>query len=79
KRRKLKHPRGSQLPTAFLDNLSKILLTKCALKEIDRRKTQPSLSSPNSLNRIGRTLTGSENIIKLHARHGGPDLSNLRG
>ncbi|KAL9034871.1 MAG: hypothetical protein Q9180_005169 [Flavoplaca navasiana] len=45
KRQKRSHPSGSQLPPAFWDNLSKIDLTKRALRELDRRNLQAALDS----------------------------------
>ena len=109
KRQKLNHPRGSQPPPAFWDNLSKIWLTERALKELDRRNTEPAPSAHNSPYRRSHSpvtrytlakwknkvenwepsqpaadfltgcSTGRLKEIKLLARHGGPDLSNLRG
>ncbi|KAL9127755.1 MAG: hypothetical protein Q9175_007672 [Cornicularia normoerica] len=95
----------SQPPPAFWDNLSKIDLTRRALKELDRRNTQAALNSrplyPRSQRPITRRVlaelkkssqpltpaakyfchcgaSGLKNI-KQTARHGGPDLSDLRG
>jgi hypothetical protein len=49
KRQKLiHHCTESQLPPAFWDNLSKIWLTKNALRELDRRNSQLAPSSPRS-------------------------------
>jgi hypothetical protein len=43
KKQKLNHPSGSQTPGAFWDNLSKIWLTRNALRrELDRRSSQAS-------------------------------------
>jgi hypothetical protein len=108
-RQKLNYPRGSQPPAAFWDNLSKIWLSERALKELDRRNTQPAPSSHRSLYRQSRrpvtrlavaewrnkegnwepTQPAADFLIrysagrledmKLLARHGGPDLSDLRG
>ena len=107
KREKPSHPnRGSPPPAEFWDNLSKVWLTKRALRELDRRNTRPAPKPPNSLYRrphrpaTRRILTepsksrqpteSTTNFlchcapkclkdIKLSARHGGPDLSDLRG
>ena len=107
KRQKLNHPRASQPPPpAFWDNLSKIWLTERALKELDRRNTQSSLSLPHRRTRrpitrhivaewknkvenweptqsatdfLARCSTRHLERIKLLARHGGPNLSDLRG
>jgi hypothetical protein len=42
KKQKLTHPSSPQLPVAFWDNLSKVWLTKRALRELDRRNTASS-------------------------------------
>lgn len=48
KKQRLKHPTTvSQLP-AFWENLSKIWLTKQALKELNRRNRHPASSQPRS-------------------------------
>ncbi|KAF2272254.1 uncharacterized protein EI97DRAFT_386272 [Westerdykella ornata] len=89
KKQRLNHSSGSQTPAAFWDNLSKIWLTKRALRELDRRNNQaaPRLSA--------RWKENCQNVqyavdylrlckprilkdIKSFARHGGPDLSNVR-
>ncbi len=102
KKQRLNHPRGSQPPAEFWDNLSKIWLTERALKELDRRIAQPAPSSHRSQYRRSRgPVTRSavakwknkeeywESLrhysaepsrdIELLARHGGLDLSDLRG
>jgi hypothetical protein len=92
-------------PVEYWDNLSKIWLTKRALRELDRRNALRSFKSTHSpyqarrpvtrnfhteLERIrGSIHTAQEFIthcepstlknIRLFARHGGPDLLNLRG
>ncbi|PYI02775.1 hypothetical protein BO78DRAFT_432609 [Aspergillus sclerotiicarbonarius CBS 121057] len=72
----------------FWDNLSKTFLTKKALKELNRRNRQiqpsqrlpsqsvPCQSSPDGL--FTCTVLYPKSLRQL-ARHGGPDLSNLRG
>lgn len=104
-KQRLSHPGGSQPPAAFWDNLSKIWLTKQALRELDRRNTQATPSPPRSLYRRARRLVIRNFLaeskrnrqttkhttnylgyyesrifkdIRLFARHGGPDLSDLR-
>ena len=107
KKRKLnRHSTESPLRAAFWDNLSRIWLTKRALRELDRRNTQlgPSKSlgwSSEPLRPV--VLRGSSFLkkddwlfqsateflrrctptcrkkIKSFARHGGPDLSDLKG
>ncbi|KAF2182612.1 hypothetical protein K469DRAFT_585737 [Zopfia rhizophila CBS 207.26] len=106
KKQKVGHPSGLQPPAAFWDNLSKIWLTKRALRELDRRNTQPAPNPPHSsYRRLHRPVTRralaelkkswhpiqpatdflshctSKRLedIKLFARHGGPDLSDLKG
>jgi hypothetical protein len=107
KKRKVSHPvSGFQTPAAFWDNLSKIWLTKRALRELERRNSQAALSLPRSsyrrrhrpVTRLGLaewkkprqpsqsaadflchcTSTCLKDIERF-ARHGGPDLSDLRG
>ena len=58
KKQRFSHPSGSQPPAAFWDNLSKIWLTKRALKELDRRNAQTA-PSPSRLphRRVHRPLT----------------------
>jgi hypothetical protein len=59
KRQKLNHPTTrSQLPAAFWDNLSKIWLTKTALRELNRRNSRPASSQPRSQHRrVRRPVT----------------------
>jgi hypothetical protein len=105
KKQRFCYPSGSQPPVAFWDNLSKIWLTKRALRELNRRNAQAA-PSPSRLphRRVHRPLTRNFlaesnrkrqttryaadyprhydprvlKDIKLFARHGGPDLSDLR-
>lgn len=90
-----------QSPAVFWDNLSKVWLTKRALRELDRRSSrvhwscrprqpvtqralaalkkksrQPSQPAAEFLSYC--TPTGLKDI-KYFARHGGPDISDLRG
>lgn len=92
KKRSLGHSTASGLPAAFWDNLSRIWLTKQALRELDRRNNQAAPNPPYPPHRrIRRPVTPilatkylrlcTPSIlkdIKLLARHGGPDLSDLR-
>ena len=104
KKQRLNHPGASQPPAAFWDNLSKLWLTKRALRELDRRNSQAALSPSNSPHRRARRPVARKFIaerkanyqvthcidylrrctprilknIRLFARHGGPDLSDLR-
>jgi hypothetical protein len=82
KRQKRSHPTsGYQPPAAFWDNLSKIWLTKRALREFDRRNSQLAPSPPRSLYRRphGPVTRRTLKDIKRIASDGGPDLSDLRG
>ena len=105
KKQKLVHPNGSQPPAEFWDNLSKIWLTKRALRELNRRNKQTAARLPKSPYRQQhklvtrssvakwqedqrRTVPGEDTVsdrspgvrnIKIFARHGGPDLSDLKG
>ena len=105
KRQKHCHPDRTQIPPAFWDNLSKIDLTKRALKELDRRNTQAAPDSRPPSSRPHQPATrrvlaelkkscqplipaveyihdcGVEDLkdIQHTARHGGLDLSDLRG
>ena len=105
KRQKRSHAGEYQVPPAFWDNLSKIDLTRGALKELDRRNNQATLTSqppsPRPQRRITRRALGelqksfqplkppAEYLcccgtsglrdIRQTAKHGGPDLSDIRG
>jgi len=56
KRPKLNHSQ-SQAPAAFWDSLSKLWLTKRALKELDRRNAQSARGLSSSYRRLRRPLT----------------------
>ncbi|KAF2786423.1 hypothetical protein K505DRAFT_354483 [Melanomma pulvis-pyrius CBS 109.77] len=82
-RQRLPHASGSQPPPEFWDNLSKIWLTKRALRELDRRNIQAARSLPRARASVPDTrnfIAESRNSksIKLFASRGGPDLSDLR-
>ena len=107
KRQKPSHPNsGFPPPAAFWDNLSKVPLTKGALRELDRKNTQAAPKPPHSSYRrphrpatrrilaeqsksrqhtesttafLGHRAPRYLTDIKLFARHGGPNLSELRG
>uniref|UniRef100_A0A8H7NP27 Uncharacterized protein n=1 Tax=Bionectria ochroleuca TaxID=29856 RepID=A0A8H7NP27_BIOOC len=60
-------------PPGFYDNLSKVCLTRLAVREVDRRNSiapQPKPSVPAG--------EYSSDLARF-ARHGGPDLCHLRG
>src|SRR4051794_25904316 len=107
KRQKLSYPTTRSQPSAaFWDNLSRIELTKRALRELDRRNALSAPSPPGpSYRRPHRPLTRYAlaelkrnrqptqptpdflsncaprclKDIKLFTKHGGPDLTDLRG
>lgn len=72
-------------PPAFWDRLSKIWLTKSALRELDRRNSQANIrttyhqlhvrTASDFLRNCG---TRSLRDLRLSARRGGPDLSDLK-
>ena len=76
KRQKLKDSRRHRTPSSFWDNLSRQWLTHRTLRELDRRTLRPTVPIPPCPN-------GKENInpakLKHFARHGGPNLGDLRG
>jgi len=65
---------------AFYDSLTKVWLTRRALKELDRRTTQAnSLQQPASARRSEDREDTWKTQIHRFARHGGPELRDLRG
>ena len=66
-------------PPEFWDRLSKIELWAEALEELQRRlgKLQPSTAAVHTQD--DRSRNPSSKDIARFARHGGPDLSSLRG
>jgi hypothetical protein len=80
--RRAKRPFQSQQEAnaAFWDCLSKVWLTKRALEEFNRRKARPARPvHPAPIDqRDWREISNSDRI-KHFARHGGPELGNLRG
>ncbi|CAG9945337.1 unnamed protein product [Clonostachys rosea f. rosea IK726] len=95
KKRKLNHP--SVPPPQFWDNLSQPVLTRNALRELDRRNSIRDQSRNHTIRRRYNTRRASLAAhrspthtllqlsptgrvqLKLSARHGGPDLQDLRG
>lgn len=75
KRRKAEGQRQHRTPSRFWDNLSRVWLTPCALREFDRRTVQPVVPIPPELSTLKETQITK---LKLFARHGGPNLTNLR-
>lgn len=75
-----KKARSGYRPPSFWDTLSKIRLSRGALREFDRRNNQtkcsPSLlPEPTTISLPGQDL----HKIKRFARHGGPNLAHFRG
>ncbi|MCJ1470785.1 hypothetical protein MMC07_009432 [Pseudocyphellaria aurata] len=73
KKRRKRNRGRRRLPTAFWDNLSRLFLTPLSLEEFDRRTASaplpPHLSSKKAI---------CPAQLKIFARHGGPDLGDLR-
>jgi hypothetical protein len=70
--------RGHRTPS-FWNRLSKVHLSRGALREFDRRTSraeQPVLTPRSNLNTSSGPGTKS---VKRFSRHGGPDLSHIRG
>lgn len=80
--KRVKKPFESQQKaiTAFWDSLSKVSLTRHALKEHNRRNRLAANSvTPTPERRPDSSKGVGADCIKRFARHGGPDLSDLRG
>lgn len=78
-KQKISHPARS--PPSFWDNLSKVHLTKNALRELDRRNRDSARSARNfSRKQPYRRVTRRFAVdLGTLVRQGGPDLSDLRG
>jgi hypothetical protein len=79
KKLKLGHP--AYPPTRFWDSLSKIPLTRNALRELNERNTKASCSSTN-LQKLQQRRSNFQHLPAIpqrFARQGGPDLKDLRG
>ncbi|KAK5262627.1 hypothetical protein LTR96_011826, partial [Exophiala xenobiotica] len=67
-------------PPSFWDTLSKIRLSRGALREFDRRNIEETVQSSGTLAPKVEYPTGRGPLrLKRFARRGGPDLSHLRG
>lgn len=66
-------------PPGFWDSLSKVHLTRGALREFDRRIAQ--YGQPSSLVAVHSGASTEPRIrqLKRFSRHGGPDLTHVRG
>jgi hypothetical protein len=66
-------------PPRFWDTLSKIRLSRGAVREFDRRTSETRqrqrLSAPSTI----PTLPARHRPLQRFSRHGGPDLAHLRG
>ncbi|KAK3304692.1 uncharacterized protein B0T15DRAFT_250724 [Chaetomium strumarium] len=67
-----KHYEPSNFPPEFWDNLSKVPLTRRALRELDRRNSARPAPGPAA------PAVYTAHLARF-ARHGGPDLRHLRG
>lgn len=70
-------------PPEFYDSLPKVLLTRQALLEVDRRNRQkpclgPVVSQTRTASVTNSTKKGSDALARI-ASSGGPDLRHLRG
>ena len=76
KRQKLEEHQQHRTPSSFWDNLSRQWLTRRTLREFNRRTVCSTVPIPPY-------RTGKENIdlakLKRFARHGGPNLGDIRG
>jgi len=67
-------------PATFWDTLSKVRLTRGALREFDRRNVEEKVQPPCTLTPNVEYPTGRARLrLKRFARGGGSDLSHLRG
>lgn len=75
KRRKREHQQPHRRPGSFWDNLSRQWLTRHTLREFDQRTVSPAIPLPSN-------WSGQPGIclpqLKCFARHGGPNLGDLR-
>jgi hypothetical protein len=71
-----KRSQRSATPPEFWDNLSRVPLCRRALREFNRRTFQPIAAEPSAPSILGE---GQAKILKRFARHGGPNLRDIRG
>ncbi|KAK7927824.1 hypothetical protein PG985_004822 [Apiospora marii] len=86
RRKKIKSERyrdPSNFSPAFWDNLSKVWLTPRALRELDRRNSARTPAKPTTPEKVNSDALASvkhgDPGLRKFARHGGPDLRDLRG
>lgn len=79
KKQKLNHPAFP--PAGFWDSLSRIPLTQNALRELNKRNAKDCCISARTqkLRRRGSNYHQQLAVPQRFARHGGPDLRDLRG
>ncbi|PQM43546.1 hypothetical protein VC83_09673 [Pseudogymnoascus destructans] len=79
KKQKLNYPAFP--PAGFWDSLSRIPLTRNALRELNGRNAKDCCSSAHTrkLRRRGSNSHHQLAVPQRFARHGGPDLRDLRG
>ena len=84
RRRSLPEPEGycTHRPPRFWDTLSKVRLSRGALREFERRtlqsQRQRQQQSKISVDADSSTTTITQ-AVKRFSRHGGPNLAHLRG
>lgn len=82
KKAKRRQQRQQGTNAAYLDSLSKLWLTQQALNELNRRNRHTARRAGTTLRPDRNEPIASEpssSQLKRFARHGGPDLRNLRG
>ncbi|KAI1317868.1 hypothetical protein F5Y16DRAFT_414549 [Xylariaceae sp. FL0255] len=77
RKQRLIHP--LRPPPAFWENLSEIPLTRSALQLLDRRNTETSSRRLTAEQYLNHLNPDELKQIKSFTRHGGPDLTTLRG
>ncbi|KAF2240366.1 hypothetical protein BU26DRAFT_497955 [Trematosphaeria pertusa] len=71
------NPHSKRRHSPFWDSLSRIWLTPSALRELDRRNS-PALQPAPTIDISVGSLATSDSAIRRFARHGGPDLTDVR-
>ena len=76
KRRHISKSRRDRAKRSFWDSLSKVWLASDALRELDRRNALLAAERPGAVCKTKHQVPPE--TIEQFARHGGPDLSDLR-
>ena len=76
KRRRIRESSSDRAKRLFWDSLSRLWLASDALRELDRRNALLAAESPQEICRIESQVYPK--TVEEFARHGGPDLSDLR-